>query len=73
MSASESVGTRIRAVRQARGLSQTQLAVMIGITEQSVAKIERGKFRPSASTLARLAAVLDVALAELTDENPVAS
>ena len=45
------VGQRIRAVRELRGLTQTDLAKATGVTFQQIQKYERGTNRVSASRL----------------------
>lgn len=45
------VGQRIRAVRELRGLTQTDLAKAAGVTFQQIQKYERGTNRVSASRL----------------------
>lgn len=59
------VGARIRLARKMRGRSQQALAEAIGVTFQQVQKYESGTNRVSASMLVRIAADLDVAVAEL--------
>lgn len=59
------VGQRLRAERLRRGLSQTELGVAMGVTFQQVQKYERGSNRVSASTLAKAAAGLGIAVADL--------
>ena len=54
------VGTRIRERRVMLGLSQQQLAVMIGVTYQQAHKYERGLNRISAGRLYNIAGVLSV-------------
>ncbi|TXI90078.1 MAG: XRE family transcriptional regulator [Cupriavidus sp.] len=58
------VGGRVRALRKARGISQTALADEIGPTLQQVQKYERGFNRISASVLYRIAGALDAVPAE---------
>lgn len=59
------VGARIRLARKMRGRSQQALAEAIGVTFQQVQKYESGANRVSAPMLVRIAADLDVAVAEL--------
>jgi transcriptional regulator with XRE-family HTH domain len=59
-SADRHVGTRIRERRIMLGLSQQQLAVMIGVTYQQAHKYERGLNRISAGRLYDIAQVLNV-------------
>ena len=54
------VGTRIRERRVMLGLSQQQLAQMIGVTYQQAHKYERGLNRISAGRLYEIAQVLKV-------------
>lgn len=54
------VGARIRERRTMLGLSQQQLARMIGVTYQQAHKYERGLNRISAGRLFEIAQVLDV-------------
>jgi transcriptional regulator with XRE-family HTH domain len=54
------VGARIRERRVMMGLSQQQLAKMIGVTYQQAHKYERGLNRISAGRLFEIGQVLDV-------------
>lgn len=54
------VGGRIRLQRIMRGLTQSELAQLVGISFQSVQKYERGENRVSASRLHEFAAALGV-------------
>lgn len=55
------IGSRIRHFRQARGLSQTELADALGITFQQMQKYEKGTNRVSASALVLICKTLGVA------------
>jgi transcriptional regulator with XRE-family HTH domain len=55
----------IRALREQRSLSQETLAHAAEITTSSFARIERGQANPTWLTVTRIAAALDVTLAEL--------
>jgi len=57
--------TRLRAVREARVLSQSALAHAAGINEGTIVGIERGHVVPRPITLHKLAAALGVAPQEL--------
>lgn len=48
--------------RTARGWSQRELARRVGVSQPVIARIEAGETEPRVSTLARLAAVLEVEL-----------
>lgn len=54
------VGSRIRLQRIMRGLTQSELAQLVGISFQSVQKYERGENRVSASRLHEFAVALGV-------------
>ena len=54
------VGSRLRAMRLERHLSQTATAMAVGLTFQQIQKYERGSNRVSASTLYSLAKVFGV-------------
>ncbi|TDR85352.1 helix-turn-helix domain-containing protein [Enterovirga rhinocerotis] len=54
------IARAIRALREARGLSQAKLGEAIGVTFQQVQKYERGANRISSSRLQRIADTLNV-------------
>src|SRR6185437_5485138 len=56
----EGVGARIRQLREAKGLSATELAEQVGVTLSSVSKMERGHRQPSKKLRDRLAKILGV-------------
>lgn len=49
---------RLRSVRAAAGLSQTELAARSGVSRQTISGLERGSQQPTRETLARLMEVL---------------
>ena len=53
-------GRRLRALREARGVSQATLAERAGLTREYVNKLEAGKYDPTLGTLGRLAKALGV-------------
>jgi transcriptional regulator with XRE-family HTH domain len=55
-----SFGIRIRQLRQEKGLSQLELAELVGLSEDQISKIERGKSWVGELTLALLAKALTV-------------
>ncbi len=61
----ESIAERIRALRQARGLSQEDLALQAGIDRTYQSQIERAIGNPSLRVLCALAEALDVCLRDL--------
>jgi transcriptional regulator with XRE-family HTH domain len=69
------VGERLRARRRARGLSLRALAEKLGVSPSLISQIERGRARPSVSTLFAIVTELDASLDELlfSDERQPAS
>lgn len=64
-------GEVIHAVRQRRGLSQKQLAALIGTTQRQIARYEAGEQLPSLPTSERLAFVLGISLDVLAGRVPM--
>ncbi|MBV9208421.1 MAG: helix-turn-helix transcriptional regulator, partial [Actinobacteria bacterium] len=58
-------GTGLRLARQARGLSQQQLAGMAGVTRQAVSAVESGHSDPSLRVALALARALGMTVEEL--------
>jgi transcriptional regulator with XRE-family HTH domain len=50
----------MRKLREARGLTQTQLAAAIGANQGTISKIERGDGNPTLDVIIRIAAALRV-------------
>lgn len=48
------IGKRLKAVREARGLSQRQLAQRAGVTNGQISMIEQNKISPSVSSLKKI-------------------
>lgn len=59
------IGTKVRAHRNAKGLSQTKLAALADTTPHAVTSIEGFHRVPTIAVLIRLAAALDVTVDEL--------
>lgn len=57
------IARKIRALRKERGLSQTELGNMLGISFQQVQKYEKATNRVSCSTLWNIAEALDAPIA----------
>lgn len=53
----------VRRLREARGLSQADLARLIGSTQPAIARLEAGGIAPTIETLDRIAAALGLQLA----------
>lgn len=54
------IGTRIRAARDARGWTQFQLGIVLGRRDTEVSRWERGALNPRASAVAEVAQALGV-------------
>ena len=52
----------LRAKREAAGLTQRQLADLVGVTDQTISNIERGVTTPTLDTARALARVLGIAV-----------
>ena len=61
----EQLGSRIAERRRARGLTQGQVAIHMGVSPQAVSKWERGLACPDLVFLDDLAELLDIGLEEL--------
>ncbi|GAA1598118.1 helix-turn-helix domain-containing protein [Actinoplanes couchii] len=64
------VGTRLRALRQARGLTLADLAVETGLTGSTLSRLETGKLRPTLEQLLPLARSHGVPLDDLVAAPP---
>jgi transcriptional regulator with XRE-family HTH domain len=64
------LGERLKALRQERGLQQRQLAEKSGLTPSMVSQIESGRLTPSLHTLGKLAGALGVPIATLFETRP---
>ena len=63
----ELLGARVKELRKARGLSQDQLAELIGIEPKHVSRIEVGKSYPTLDRLERIAKALDAPMKAFFD------
>ena len=59
------VTNSIRAVREAQGMTQAELARRIGVTRQTVIAIEQGRYSPSLELAFQIAHVFGVPLEEV--------
>ena len=58
----ERIGSKLRQIRESKGISQLRLAELAGVNRITVLKIEGGKFNPSLDLINRLAAPLGARL-----------
>lgn len=59
------LGERIRAAREAKGMTQEQLAYKIGKDQPSINRVEKGKINPSYLYLLEIAEGLEIDFNEL--------
>lgn len=64
-------GTTIKNIREAKGLTQAELAEMIGVSSKAVSKWETMKGLPDITLIEPLAAALNVSVMELLSGEPV--
>lgn len=60
------IGTRIRAMRNAKGLTQQKLADIAGLDYRYIGALERGERNFSIDTLEKVLIALNVSISELT-------
>ncbi len=65
------IGGNIKRRRAEKGLTQTGLADAVGLTQSYISDLEAGKRNPRASTIAKIAEVLEVPPSHLMDCQPV--
>lgn len=63
--ATESLGTRLQRLRMAKGLTQSQVAKHLSVSEPSISAWEQGKARPKPGRMEALAALLGTDVSEL--------
>ena len=69
----ELLGSRIKALRDAKKFTQEQIADQIGVSRQKYARIENGTNNVTLDILSKIAGVLDVTVRDITkvlDEVP---
>lgn len=67
------VGSRLRAIREAAGLSQRQLAKLAGVTNGTISLIEQNRNSPSVSSLRKVLQGIPMTLQEFfSQESPAA-
>ncbi|MDO5808987.1 MAG: helix-turn-helix transcriptional regulator [Lachnospiraceae bacterium] len=67
------LGNRIRELRNAKGLTQEEIAEQIGVSRQKYARIENGVNDITLNILSKIAKVLEITVGDITrvlDEKP---
>lgn len=59
------IGGKIKKAREAKGLTQKEVALTVNMDQSQYSKIEKGKTDPSSSTLEKIAKALGLTLSEL--------
>lgn len=59
------IENRVRELRTYRGMTQEQLADLVGVARQSIISIEKGRFLPTIETALRISAALQVPVENL--------
>jgi len=59
------IKNRVREIRANSGLTQEQLANLVGVARQSIISIEKGHFLPTIETALRISAALQVPVERL--------
>lgn len=62
------LGLKVRELRLAKSLSQTDLAFKIGKDQPSINRLEKGKINPSILYLLEIANGLDISVSKLLEE-----
>lgn len=66
------IGTRIKELRKARGMTQKELAKKTSLSIASIQGYEQKKYKPKLNTIAKIAVALDVLLLNLVDtDDPI--
>lgn len=58
----QTIGQRIKELREAKGLTQSQLASKLDFTDKAISKWEKGDNEPDSETLVKLSKILNVTL-----------
>ncbi len=61
----DTIGNRIKVLRQSKGLTQAELAQILGVPYQSVGQWERGIRKPKPATITQIADALGVPVSEI--------
>lgn len=65
----DAFGRKVRTLREAAGLSQAELAKLVGMVQTKLPAIEQGRRDIRLSTIARFARALNVSIKDLFDQD----
>ena len=57
--------TKIRALRQERGMDQSQLAALVGVRRETISRLEKGLYNPSLKLAMDIAKVFGCTVEEI--------
>ena len=60
---------REKGIRQVRGLTQSALGELLGVSRQTIISIERGRYNPSLALAFRLARYFGLPIEEIFDDS----
>ena len=63
----QKIGSRIKSIRENKGISQQDLAAICNFEKGNLSRIEAGRTNPTVSTLYKISQALEVTLTELVD------
>lgn len=63
------VGSRIRALRKGRNLTQTELSEKIGILQSDLSRMEKGEYKVGLDTLFKILGVFELDMATFFDDS----
>ena len=63
------IGNKVRRLRQAKGLKQSELAELVGVEDKTISRIEVGGNYPSLDLLVRMSTALECDLTEFVNIN----
>lgn len=69
--AEETIGNRIRTLRQRLNVTQSQVEKSTGIPQSNLSEFENGKLTPTIQTLSKIARFFDVSISYLLGESNV--
>jgi transcriptional regulator with XRE-family HTH domain len=62
MNERQRIGSRIKEMRESKGLTQLQLAELTGLRQQNIARVEAGKYSTGLDIITKIASAMDCCL-----------